>query len=59
MAPSLGRQNSIISLEWYAKVRHAPPPLCEFGTKFEHTNGQNMTEDFLFGLYLILGKKLD
>ena len=48
MAPHLGRQDSIITIEWYAKVWHAPP-LCKFGTKFEHTNGQNLTEDiFLF-----------
>ena len=25
MAPPLGRQGSIISIEWYAKVRHGPP----------------------------------
>ena len=42
--PRLGRQDSINSIEWYAKVRHAP--FCKFGTKFEHTNGQNVTEDF-------------
>ena len=44
----LGRQDSILSIEWYAKVWHAP--LCNFGTKFEHRNGQNLTYDFFFGL---------
>ena len=50
-APPLGRQDSIISIEWHAKVRHAPPPLSKFGTKFEDTNRQNLTEDFF--LYLV------
>ena len=34
--PHLGRQDSIISIEWHAKVR----------ANFEHTNGQNLFEDF-------------
>ena len=51
MAPPLDRQDSMISIEWYAKVRHCPP-LCNFGTKFEHTNGQNLTEDFFLCLVL-------
>ena len=58
MAPHLGRQDSIISIEWYAKVWHASP-LCKFSTKFEHTNGQNLTEDFflflVFTRFQILG----
>ena len=40
MAPPVGRQNSIISIELYAKLRHAPPPLCNLGRRFEHTNGE-------------------
>ena len=44
--PPLGRQDSIISIEWYSKVQHGPS-LCKFGTKLEHTNGQNVTEDFV------------
>ena len=44
MAPPLVRQDSIIRIELYAKVRHAPPPF-ELG----HTNGQNLCEDFYFG----------
>ena len=51
MAPLLGRQDSTIGIEWYAKVRHAP--LGKFGTKFEHTNGQNLTEDFSLCLVFI------
>ena len=26
--PPLSRQDSIIRIELYAKVRHAPPPIC-------------------------------
>ena len=47
-SPPLGRQNSIIRIEVYAKVRHGPP-FCKLGRKFEHTNGQNLGEDFYFG----------
>ena len=47
MAPPLGRQDSIIRIELYAEVRHAP--LCNLGRKFEHTNGQNLGEDFFGG----------
>ena len=67
MAPPLVRQDSIIRIKLYAKVRHAPP--LELG----HTNGQNLCEDFYFGpkiglnlseeqligLHLILGVKPD
>ena len=69
--PPLGRQVSRISIELYAKVRHGPS-LCYLGRKFEHTNEQNLGEDFFwpktglnlsedlffFGLYLILGSVL-
>ena len=41
--PALGRQDCIIRIELYAKVRHGPP--FELG----HTNGQNLGEDFYFG----------
>ena len=62
MAPHLGCQDSIISIEWYAKVWHAPLFVSlQFGTMFEHTNGQNLTEDFflflVFTRFLILGLK--
>ena len=50
MATLLGRQDSIISIEWYANVRHAPLPLCKFGTNFELTNRHNLTEELFFGL---------
>ena len=43
--PLLGRQDSIICIEWYAKVRNGFPP-C----KFEHRNGPNLTEDFVLFL---------
>ena len=45
--PPLGRQDSIIRKELHAKVRYGPP-LCNLGRKFEHTNGQNLGEDFNF-----------
>ena len=35
MPPPLGRQDSVIRVELYTKVRHAPPPLCNLGRKFE------------------------
>ena len=37
--PPLGRQDIIISMDWYARC--GMPPFCKFSTKFEHTNGQN------------------
>ena len=43
----LGRQDSIISIEKYTKLRLGPP-LCYLGRKFEHTNGQNLGEDLFF-----------
>ena len=27
MAPPLGRQDRIISIDWYTKLRNVPPPL--------------------------------
>ena len=36
--PPLERQDSTISIELYAKLRHGPP-LCNLGRKFEHTKG--------------------
>ena len=60
MALPFVRQDSIISIEQYAKLRHAPPPLCNLGRKSERTSGQNVGKDFFFfGLYLILGRKTD
>ena len=47
MAPCLGRQDSRISIELYAKVRHGPS-LCYLGRKFEHTNERNLGEDFFW-----------
>ena len=38
MAPPLGRQDSIISIKWYAKLRHGSS-LCNLGRGFEHKNG--------------------
>ena len=52
MAPLLGRQDSVIILEWHAKVQHGPT-LC----KFEHTNGQNLTADFFFWCSPNFGQK--
>ena len=56
--PPLGHQDSTISIEYYAKLRHAPPPpppLCNLGRRFEHTNGRrrpktglNLGEDLFF-----------
>ena len=57
----LGRQDSIISVEKYAKLRHGRP-ICNLGRKFEHTNGQNLDKDVFFvffRLHLILGRKTD
>ena len=48
MVPLLGRQDSVISIKCMQKC--GMPPLCKFGTKFEHTNGQNLTEDFFWFL---------
>ena len=73
MAPPLGRQDSIFSIEWYAKLRHGPP-FCNLGTRFQHTNGGrrpffwsspnfgpksglNLSEDLFFGLHRIMGRK--
>ena len=38
MAPPLGRQDSIISIKYYTKLRHGPS-LCNLGRGFEHKNG--------------------
>ena len=47
MALPFGCQDSIISAEQYAKMRHAPPPtLCNLGRKSERTSGQNLGEDY-------------
>ena len=48
MAPPLGCQDSIIRMELYAKVRYGHPLCNLLGRKFEHTNGQNLDEDFSF-----------
>ena len=45
--PSLGRQESIISTEQYAKLQHGPP-LWNLGRKSERTSGQNQAEDLFF-----------
>ena len=45
--PPLGRQDSRISIELYAKVRHSPS-LCYLGRKFQLTNKQNLGEDFFW-----------
>ena len=69
--PPLGRQDSIISIEKYAKLWHAPPPLCNLGKRFEHKNGERrpffgqkpdqiwVKNFFTGGLHLILGIKTD
>ena len=43
--PPLGRQDSIISIEWCAKLRHAPPP---FVTWAESLSAQTVGEDLCF-----------
>ena len=55
MAPPLGRQDSTISIEKYAKLRHAPP----FVTWAEGLSTETVGEDLFFGLHLILGQKPD
>ena len=40
---------SIISIELYAKLRHAhPPSFCNLGGEFERKNGQNLREELFF-----------
>ena len=57
--PPLGRQDSLIRIEWYAKVRHGPP-FVSLAQSLKHTNGENVTEDFfVFSLHLVLGQKPD
>ena len=46
MAPPLGRQDSIISIEYYAKLRHAPPP--PFVGWAEALSTQRVGEDLSF-----------
>ena len=55
------------------KLRHAPPPPCKFGIRFDHIKGMicafllgiglkiggNLCEDLFFALHLILGEKSD
>ena len=66
--PPLRRQDSIISIEKYAKLWHGPP----FVTRAEGLStelvgedflwpktGPNLSEDLFFGLHLILGRKTD
>ena len=62
MAPPLDRQDRVISIEWYAKLWHAPPP--PFVTWAESLSSQTdriWVKTFffwvLFGLHLILGRK--
>ena len=45
MAPPLGRQDSIISLEQYAKLWHAPPPFVSWA---EALSTQRVDEDVCF-----------
>ena len=55
--PPLGRQNSIFSIEYYAKLQNAPPP--PFVTWAQGFSTQTVGEDLFFGFHLILGQKAD
>ena len=69
MAPLLGRQDSIIRIEWYAKVRHGLPFVTwaeslntqtdriSVKTFFGPKSGLNLSEDIFFGRHLLLGRK--
>ena len=46
MPPHLGRQDSIISIEKYAKLWHGPPP---FVTWAEGLSAETVGEDLFFG----------
>ena len=62
MALLFGCQDSIISIEQYAKLLHAPPPPPPFVTRAESLSAQAdrlWVKKFFFGLYLILGRKTD
>ena len=48
MAPPLGRQDSIFSIELHAKLRHGSP-LCKLGVSFDYTKG--MFGPFVLGLH--------
>ena len=70
MDPPLGHQDSIISIEYYAKLWHAPPPFVSWAealsikrvdedVSFRQKIGLNLSEDLFFAFHLILGKKSD
>ena len=58
MPPPLGRQNSIISIEYNAKSRHAPLPIVTWAESLNtQTNKIWAKTPLFFGLHLILGRK--
>ena len=57
MALPFGRQDSVISIEQYAKLRHAHPPFCNLGRKSERTSGQNVGKDLFFWSLPNFGQK--
>ena len=64
MAPPLGGQDSIFSIELYAKLRHGPSfvswAVALSTQRVGQITGLNLSEDlFFFGFHLILGKKSD
>ena len=56
VAPPLGRQDSVISVEYYAKLRHAHPPFVSWAVAL---STQRVGEDVCFWPAPNFGQKSD